>query len=242
MIQDWANDNVGSIELSGNLAAVGQRHLSIQSQMQQVAAMQTLAEAQRRQQLENALLEERQNILYDISAALEDIKSQFNQNPSKAYYDFLVLEEFVSPLGLEHRLFPSLEWKNHCNKTLAGIGDLRAWCNKSLDEKHIKAGTSALAQRKLAAKHQEEERIQQLNTERLEAWWAEEAKKAETNKRQQKALIMAIGCFAVGIIAIVCAINFFGFTDEPFGVVLVIVGLASLIGSGIGLLNLLFRR
>ncbi len=63
---DWANDNADSIELTGHLVAVGQRRLAIQNQIQQIAALQSLAEAQRRQQMENALLEERQNVLYDI--------------------------------------------------------------------------------------------------------------------------------------------------------------------------------
>jgi hypothetical protein len=161
MIYDWANDNMGSIELSGNLAAVGQRHLAIQKQMEQVAALQSLAEAHRRQQIENALLEERQNILYDISAALEDIRQALNREPGKAYFDFLILEEFVSSLGLEHRLFPSLEWKSLCNKTLAGISELKSWCNTSLDSKAKRAGESALAQCKLAEKQAQEQQIRE---------------------------------------------------------------------------------
>jgi hypothetical protein len=190
MIQDWANDNVGSIELSGNLAAVGQRHLSIQTQMQQVAALQNLAEAQRRQQLENALLEERQNILYDISAALEDIKSQFTKNSTKAYFDFLVLEELVSSLGLEHRLFPSLEWKNHCNKTLVGISELRSWCNKTLNAQQTQAGANAIAQWKLAAKVSEGERIkeQKIGRDRVE-----QERNDRTRNEQTNILIIVVG-------------------------------------------------
>lgn len=143
MIQDWANDNAGSIELSGNLAAVGQRHLAIQQQARQIATLQNLADIQRRQAIENEQLEERQNVLYDISAALIDIKKLFDREPGRAYFQFLLLDEFVLQLGLEHRMFPSLDWKNHCDKTLSAIAEHRAWCKSSLDQKAKDEGVSA---------------------------------------------------------------------------------------------------
>ncbi|HEY5345302.1 MAG TPA: hypothetical protein VIK62_03040 [Verrucomicrobiae bacterium] len=165
MIQDWANDNSGFIDLNGNLAAVGQRHLAIQNQIQQIAALQNLAEAQRRQQMEKALLEDRQNILYDISAALEDVKQLFKREPDRAYYEFLLLENFVSSLSLEHRMFPNLEWKNHCNKTVSGISELRSWCDNSLDTKSRESGLGILEQRKLQIKSREDEGSRKLEEE-----------------------------------------------------------------------------
>jgi hypothetical protein len=201
MIQNWANDNAGFIELYGNLAAVGQRHLVIQNQIQQIAALQSLAEAQKRQQIENALLEERQNILYDISAALEDVKQLFKREPARAYYEFLTLEEFVKTLSLEHRMFPSLEWKSHCDKTVSGISELRAWCDNSLDAKSRNAGLGILEQRKLQIKARGEEASKKRKEEMLRV--REESQRVQQQNFSKQARFLALAtviCFTVSLI------------------------------------------
>ena len=168
-IQDWANDNDGSIELTGHLAAVSQRYSSIQNQIRQIGALNNLAEAQERQKQESELLEARQNILYDISASLDEIKRLFDTEPARAYYKFLLLEEFVNPLGLEHRMFPGLEWKNHCEKTIRGIADMRAWCDAQLDGKHKQLGADAIARRDQRLRDEEERKKQEEERKRVEA-------------------------------------------------------------------------
>lgn len=202
MIQDWANENLGSIELTGNLAAVGQRHLLIQNQLSQIAALQSLAEAQRRQQVERALLEERQNILYDISGALEDIKRSFEREPAKAYFGFLVLEEFVSSLRLEHRLFPGLEWKNHCDKTLAGISELHSWCETSLDAKSKQIGADALAQQK---KRREDEEVRKRN-EKQDAQRL--AMTQAITKQARASAVAGLCCLVVGLATLLIGIAY----------------------------------
>jgi hypothetical protein len=206
MIQDWANNNAGSIELSGNLAAVGQRHLAIQQQARQIAALHDLADIQRQQAIEKAQIEERQNALYSISAALKDIKKSFESEPSKAYFEFLVLDDYVSQLGLDHRMFPSLEWKEHCNKTLDAFGELRQSCKSSVDPKAIEQGLENFKQHKVRqALIEEEIRKQEVEEARKDKALAQHLKDkeliAKLTKRSNWALIFSIFCFLpIGLI------------------------------------------
>jgi len=194
MTEDWANNNLGTIELSGNLAAVGQRHLAIQNQIQQVAALQSLAEAQRRQEIEAALLQERQNILYDISAVLQDITVQLKRDPMMAFFNLLVLEEFVSSLGLDHRMFPGLEWKKHCDTTLAGLANLQSVCTLALNPEQIKIVKDALAK-----KHFEES--QAADQLRLQQQLAQQATHAAAaRKQQQRNKKSCLVCFELAVI------------------------------------------
>jgi hypothetical protein len=223
MIQDWANNNEGFIELNGNLAAVGQRHLTIQNQIQQIAALQNLAEAQRRQQMEKVLLEERQNILYDISAALEDVKQLFKLDPAKAYYEFLLLEDFVATLSLEHRMFPSLEWKNHCNKTILGIGVLRAWCNSSLDTNSKESGLEILAQRKLQIKSRENEAARKLEEDQKRD--KEEKNRMELKETSENSRKCSIAMVILATVSLIFSLLVSGFSEkaDDFFVLIVII-------------------